>query len=87
MKISHLILLTLLMAAIAYGALAVPEVLPSPLRPIFAVLFLAEYFVLPLMPIIAYGSIMDAIWRVAKYGNGAHPFFRKICIALVKDRL
>lgn len=84
MKISHLILLTLIMAVIAYGAL-VPEVLPSPLRPIFAALFLAEYFVLPLMPIIAYGAVMDAIWRVAKYGT--RPFVRKICIALVKDRL
>lgn len=86
MKISHLILAILIMAIVAYGAYA-PEVIPSPLRPIFAILFLAEYFVLPLMPIIAYGVVMDAIWRVAKYGNGVHPFVRKICIALVKDHL
>lgn len=86
MKISHIILLILIMAVIAYGAL-VPEVLPTPLRPIFAVLFLAEYFVLPLMPIIAYGAVMDSAWRVAKYGGNAHPFLRKICIALVKERL
>lgn len=86
MKISHLVLLILIMAVVAYGA-CVPEVIPDPLRPIFAVLFLAEYFTFPIVMLIAYGTVMDAIWRVAKYGNGVHPFLRKICIALVKDHL
>lgn len=86
MKISHLILLILIMAVIAYGGF-VPEAIPSPLRPAFAILFFFEWCAFPIALLIIYGTIMDAIWRVAKYGNGVHPFVRKICIALVKDHL
>lgn len=86
MKNSHLILLILIMAVVAYGGF-VPEVIPDPLRPIFAILFFFECCSLPIVWLIVYGVVMDAIWRVAKYGNGVHPFVRKICIALVKDHL
>lgn len=84
MKISHLILLILIMAVVAYGVLVAPEVVPDPLRPIFAVLFLAEYFTFPIVMLIAYGTVADAIWRVAKYGNG-HSSAR--CASRLKDHI
>ena len=86
MKISHLVLLNLVMVVVACDG-HMPEISPEPLRPIFAVLLFLGYCSLPIMMLIAYGVVMDAIWRVAKYGNGVHPFIRKVCVALVKDRL